>query len=95
MKIIGKGYAERYLVEMTEHELQKLTGYFYNRSGKPDYRVGTTVKISELYEQLTYLAAWEKSLQKTADRLRSLADLLLIFDPIIQEAAVVTEEDEE
>jgi hypothetical protein len=100
LKIIAE-IPERYgnkklLVEATETELAHLCGYYHKNEGKcQDFKVGVTVKISEMFEQLYRLKMAQGQVEAASKTLHSIANLVLIINPMIEEVINPKEQKEE
>ena len=78
MKIIGK--TERgFIVEIETTELEKLTGYYYE---KKRFSVNEHIKVDALYNQLKSLVALEEEIKKMSHTLKTAAGMLEKIDPI-------------
>ena len=74
MKVIAAISNQRALVEMTDHELQRLSGRSW--SGCMSDNIGKEYDIIEAWGKLAHLELGQANLASAAARLRAIADLL-------------------
>lgn len=89
MKIIGR--SERgAIVEMDDDELARAAGYYSANAAREkhpeairktdsydyQFRIGTTIPVSEMYQTLTKLHEQEARLKDAAGMLRTMADMM-------------------
>lgn len=81
MKIIGKtNYG--YILEASEEEISNFVG-FYRHEQRGEYRPGTEIKVSPLFDQLEFLKTREGTLANIISLLREYAGKLELIDPIV------------
>ena len=83
MEIIAK-IENGHIVKIMNTELEKLTGFYYNRR-QPPFKIGDEVMVDALYDQLCKLSSNEGEIKKMAHSLRSAAGILEKIDPIFRE----------
>lgn len=85
MKIIGKTQ-QGLLLSATKDELANMVGFYYSGlQGCPEFNPGVEIELHKMYSQLRSLQQNEKELGAIATKLRMVADLLQLNDPIVQE----------
>jgi hypothetical protein len=84
MKIIGKTPSGR-ILEATTEELGQLLGY-HDRHNVSEYsiEVGHEIEVHKMFSQLYGLARAQDELKRVSTTLHSIANLLLIADPVIE-----------
>lgn len=84
MDIIGKTN-DGFIVRMSGRELKRLTRWA-NSERHPDhiFSVGAQVDIDKMYEQLYGLAKAQRELEAASKTLHSIANLLLVANPLIE-----------
>jgi hypothetical protein len=93
MKIIGTVGGNDMLVQASRDELANLLGHYYSSQAASYLRVGAEIRVSDMYRQLRKLADAQRELKAASQTLHSVANLVLIADPLIQ--AVVEPETRE
>lgn len=84
MKIIGTT-SEGLLLSASKDEIAQFIGFYWKGSeGCPPLEPGVEIKCSEMYTQLTTLNSNKQELGKIATKLRMVADLLELNDPIVK-----------
>ena len=84
MKIIGKTDSGL-LLSATETELANLVGFYYSGSnGCPKFEPGMEIVVHQMYNQLRELKSNEVQLAQVATKLRMVADLLQLNDPVMR-----------
>ncbi len=85
MKIIGETTDGR-IIEASNDELANLLGYHGEHRIDPQrsLRIGTEIKVHEMYRQLYSLAQAQRELKTASQTLHSIANLMLVADPLIQ-----------
>ena len=81
MKIIGKT-ADGYILEASEEEVTNFVGY-YRHEKRGEYRPGTVIKVSPLFDQLKFLESRTGTLSNIIHLLREYADKLELIDPVV------------
>ncbi|KKN43617.1 hypothetical protein LCGC14_0701600 [marine sediment metagenome] len=81
MKIIGETN-NGYIVSIQKQELEKLTGYYYNKS---KFDIGDVILIDKLYDQLTKLVEQPDEIKKMSISLKQAAGRLEKIDPVFHE----------
>jgi hypothetical protein len=80
LKIIGKT-ADGYILEASEEEVANFVGYYgYEQRGQ--YRSGTEIRESPLFDQLKFLKTRDGTLANIIGLLRQYADNLELIDPV-------------
>ncbi len=96
MKIIAEvpGYNRKFIVEAEDSELARLIGYYSanEREAADRLRIGNVIRVHEMYNQLYRLKDAQRELKTASQTLHSIANLVLMADPLIQ--AVVEEKKE-
>jgi hypothetical protein len=88
MKIIGKT-AEGLLLSASKDELANMVGFYWSGSeGCPPLEPGAEIKCAAMFDQLRTLASNQKALGDIATKLRMVADLLELNDPLVQKLTV-------
>lgn len=87
MKIIGTMGGDDMLVQASKSELAHLLGHYYSSQAASYLRVGAEIRVSDMYRQLRKLADAQRELKAASQTLHSVANLVLVADPLI--AAVV------
>lgn len=101
MKIIAeipKGYGDKsFVIEATETELANYLGYYYKDEYEVQKRlhVGVNIEISPIYRQLKELSSAQDKLKTASQTLHSIANLVLIMDPLIDEVVNGKKENKE
>lgn len=92
MKIIGQTDGGL-LISATKNEIANLLGFYYTGSQScPELVAGLEIRVSDMYGQLSALNSNKKELSQLANKLRSVADLLELNDPLYRKLAAVPEE---
>ncbi|HPS93898.1 MAG TPA: hypothetical protein PK600_05495 [Deltaproteobacteria bacterium] len=81
MKIIAErpeGYSSRvFIVEVSEDEAFNLVGHYNSYStGAKKLKVGDSIKVHEMFERLTAMAAMESELNSVKAKLEAAASLI-------------------
>jgi len=82
MRIIAKdssGYDSRYIVEMTERELNTLAG----RDHRDNHRTGAEIKVADRFYHLENIESAQPRLDRAAKDLHALADMLARVDVVV------------
>ena len=83
MKIIGRT-VEGLLLSASSNELANFVGFYYSgQEGCPDFICGMEVIVSPMYEQLRSIQANKDQLGIIATKLRMVADLLQVNEPLL------------
>lgn len=84
MKIIGKT-RDNLLLEASAEEVARLLGHYYaSNVARCELEIGAEVKVSEMWEQMYRLARAQRELKAASQTLHSIANLMLVADPLIQ-----------
>lgn len=84
MKIIG-ATEDGVLISAKRQEVAQLIGFYYHgASGCPEIIPGLEIKVSDMYEQLKTLGNNSDTLKDVAAKLRVVADLLTLQDPVVK-----------
>ena len=83
MKIIAKTDENRFMVDISKRELEKLTGYYYDRS---KFYIGDTITVDALFEQLDKLNEQEAEIKKMVHSLKTAAGMLEKINPVFSKA---------
>lgn len=82
MKIIAKT-EEGFLVDVSKEELERLEDLYYGHSnGK--YKVGTKIKVSEMYHQIKFMTEHKKTIDQAKDSLKKVMDNLEMIKPFVE-----------
>lgn len=93
MEIIGVRGREILLLEASRDEIAKLIGYYYaHEDACPKLEPGMQITISDMYSQLYRLARAQKEIETASKTLHSVANLVLIMDPLIDKVLKEGEE---
>lgn len=93
MKIIGKTQ-HNLLLEASADEVARLLGHYYPTSAaRGALEIGAEVKVNEMWTQMYNLSRAQRELRTASQTLHSIANLMLIADPLIQ-AVVAPDEGE-
>lgn len=82
MKIIANdssGYDSRYIVEMTERELNTLAG----RDHRDTHRTGAELKVVDRFYHLENIESAQSKLDRAAEDLHALANMLARVDIVV------------
>ena len=89
MKIIGKT-EEGLLLAASKDELANFIGFYWSGSeGCPPLVPGVEIKCAAMFEQLRQLDINRKALGDISTKLRMVADLLELNDPLVQKLTVI------
>lgn len=86
MEIIGKT-KEGYILKASKNEVANLIGFYSDYSDEfrsKGLEIGDSIQISKMYNRLYKQERSSKDLERTAQTLRTIADLLEPLDPIIK-----------
>ena len=85
MKVIGTVNRDCLLVQISRDEMANLLGFYYEGSAsEAAFKVGAEIKVSEMYRQLHRLRDAQRELKTASQTLHSIANLMLMADPLIQ-----------
>lgn len=89
MKIIGTSEAGL-LISASEDEIANLIGYYskYGDQVRNALRVGTEIRVSEMFKKLYEMQSMEKELVASAAKLRMCADTITLTAPLIPKTEV-------
>lgn len=84
MKIIGQT-AEGFLLSASRNECANIVGFYYTGAdGCPRFEPGMEIAIAAMFTQLYEFKKNEKALTQIASKLRAVADVLELNDPVIE-----------
>jgi hypothetical protein len=85
MKVVATIGSNYLMVEISRDELANLIGFYYpSAAPKPSFEVGGQIKVSDMYRQLYKLRDAQRELKAASQTLHSIANLMLVADPLLQ-----------
>jgi len=81
MKIIGRT-KNGFIIEAIDNEVYNLIGYYSKYDNAPHLDVGDNINVNKMFSQLYNLKNTEKYLATVSKELRSIADYLVIVQPV-------------
>lgn len=94
MKVIGLAGGEfrnqKYLVEVSLHELGRITGGEILK----DLKVGDEIQVNEIYNWLVELRSRRNQIENSRQQIRALADLMESIESVVAKALKRKESEE-
>lgn len=84
MKILGEGNGN-FIIEASKDEVARLIGWYSAYSGEAARpKVGTEIKVNEMYDQLSRIKDIKRNTKAIADAAQGLLDAVRVKSPIIE-----------